>query len=598
MAERVPSSGTPTPGKSPSDDKSKANNDNKGRGFRRGSAQPKFEGKTEALKGHVYVYGDSRQSDMYTQTTKEIAEYVGRTLSYGNDIANAITNLRLPTIVEPPEPVPTPPATTLSKAQDKIFEKQIVEYCKRIAQLEENVKKVFAIVWGQCSEALREKLRALPNFTQMQSDGDGLGLLKEIQDIAFKRERGKDPWHAYFEATLQLFLFRQGDNMSLQHYFEKFQNLCDVVDHCGGGLGNVRELQQEMLTKIAADPKSPTMAEILLAKNKSRDRFYATMFFLRADRNRYGPLQKAIYNEKAQGQDRYPESLIEAYDRLATWQPEYGSGHPRGGITSDGVAFANVGKKGKTTPDKSKVTCFNCGKLGHYSNECDAPAKNNEDDDQQNGVNMFNAGVSDADLDFDDFDESGFTFSTISYHSVLCELNSDGRVSENWILLDNQSTVDVFYNKKLLRNVRRSKAGMEIHCNAGKTTTHMIGELPGYGTVWYHPEGIANILSLSRVSKKYRVTFDSSNGNEFTIHKEDGSFHRFKQSARGLYFMDTTKKATTLITTVDDKKSKYTNRDYSAALSARRLQNILGFPSTRSYIKIVENKLLRPNLGE
>ena len=44
------------------------------------------------------------------------------------------------------------------------------------------------------------------------------------------------------------------------------------------------------------------------------------------------------------------------------------------------------------------------------------------------------------------------------------------------------------------------------------------GDLPGYGTVWCHPEGIANILSLARVADKktegskdrlYRITHDS-----------------------------------------------------------------------------------------
>lgn len=182
----------------------------------------------------------------------------------------------------------------------------------------------------------------------------------------------------------------------------------------------------------------------------------------------------------------------------------------------------------------------------------------------------------------------------ISYKSVLCEINNDGKVSKDWILLDNQSTVDVFYNPRLLRNIRQSEKGMEIHCNAGTTTTRMIGDFPGYGTVWFHPDGIANILSLSRVSKKYYVTFDSTNGNEFLIHKEDGKVHRFEQSERGLFYMNTAEKSLALVTTVDDKKSKYTTRDYSAALAARRLQNILGFPSTRTFLKVIDNKLL-PN---
>ena len=136
-------------------------------------------------------------------------------------------------------------------------------------------------------------------------------------------------------------------------------------------------------------------------------------------------------------------------------------------------------------------------------------------------------------------------------------------IPDTWMLLDNQSTADIFYNKKLLTNVRKHHKHLKIHCNAGVATTNMVGELRGYGTVWYFSKGIANILSLSRVvAKGHHVTYDSQNGNEFTLTKSDGktscTSHVFKQSERGLYFMDTTdtKNDVTLVNTVDDNRNQ------------------------------------------
>jgi reverse gyrase len=107
-------------------------------------------------------------------------------------------------------------------------------------------------------------------------------------------------------------------------------------------------------------------------------------------------------------------------------------------------------------------------------------------------------------------------------------------------------------------------------------------------------KGVANILLLNRVKAKYRVTYDGTNGNAFTVHKEDGEHRTFKQSDRGLFYMDTAQTGELLINTVAENKSKYTNRDYSMAELARQIQKRIGRPSTQAFLKIIENKLL-PN---
>jgi len=40
-----------------------------------------------------------------------------------------------------------------------------------------------------------------------------------------------------------------------------------------------------------------------------------------------------------------------------------------------------------------------------------------------------------------------------------------------------------------------------LYCNAGKAIVTQKGDLKGYGTIWYYPEGIANILSLHKVQE-------------------------------------------------------------------------------------------------
>ena len=56
-----------------------------------------------------------------------------------------------------------------------------------------------------------------------------------------------------------------------------------------------------------------------------------------------------------------------------------------------------------------------------------------------------------------------------------------------WILLDSQSTVDLIANPKMLVKIRRVRGqdAIWVHCNSGVKIVYRVGDLTGYGTVWY-----------------------------------------------------------------------------------------------------------------
>jgi hypothetical protein len=99
---------SPNPGGTTGD--TKPPNNNKQRFYRRGSRKPttapgrpvarppEFEGKCKELKGHIYDCSDARQLDTFVKTTKELAQYVGRTFKKGMDARLAIERLSLLTL--------------------------------------------------------------------------------------------------------------------------------------------------------------------------------------------------------------------------------------------------------------------------------------------------------------------------------------------------------------------------------------------------------------------------------------------------------------------------------------------------------------------
>lgn len=156
-------------------------------------------------------------------------------------------------------------------------------------------------------------------------------------------------------------------------------------------------------------------------------------------------------------------------------------------------------------------------------------------------------------------------------------------VPKSWILLANRSTVDVFCNKTLLQNIREgTTATRRISCNAGVAETKLIaGDLPGSPTPACC-KGIANILLACCASQRCQVQRDSTeNGASFNVLKPDGTVLNFKPSLSGLQHFDTREHGTTLtITMAADKKDKHAACAHKRDVVTRRLQDVIGRPST------------------
>ena len=128
----------------------------------------------------------------------------------------------------------------------------------------------------------------------------------------------------------------------------------------------------------------------------------------------------------------------------------------------------------------------------------------------------------------------------------------------------------------MLSNIRKASCWMDIHFNAGKASIDLIGDLPESGLVWYHKNGIANILSIAKVERMNgveHVSYHTKRGSKFIFTKQYGTKQYLDQSYQGLHFLDTMKQSSTvMVTTVAAKNYSYSVRYYSRAVSAQILK--------------------------
>jgi hypothetical protein len=108
---------------------------------------------------------------------------------------------------------------------------------------------------------------------------------------------------------------------------------------------------------------------------------------------------------------------------------------------------------------------------------------------------------------------------------------------------------------------------------------------------------IANVLSLSSVRERFRVTQDSEKYEGIRLFRPDGDFLEFTESSNGLFYYDatpegyspnkTTSSAYSLLTTVAQNLRLYTHRQRRGIEQAQRLYQMIGRPSHATFLRMI-----------
>eukprot|EP00980_Cylindrotheca_fusiformis_P018704 scaffold6228_cov96-Cylindrotheca_fusiformis.AAC.1 len=106
--------------------------------------------------------------------------------------------------------------------------------------------------------------------------------------------------------------------------------------------------------------------------------------------------------------------------------------------------------------------------------------------------------------------------SAITLHSGKKSISGDDML--NVWTLDSATTCSIAANEKLVGdNVRLTKNKIELNTNAGSRIIDEVCDVGDIGTIRFNKDGIANILGLCDLKKKYRVTLDTAKEDAFAV---------------------------------------------------------------------------------
>ena len=102
------------------------------------------------------------------------------------------------------------------------------------------------------------------------------------------------------------------------------------------------------------------------------------------------------------------------------------------------------------------MTCYKCKKQGHYANEWDEDVGHDDITSKMSnkkGSNFMNQGQYDkveeggteGKTTYEDAESSDNEYRfTFLQHDIMCSIKDKAVIPKTWILLDSQSTIDVF----------------------------------------------------------------------------------------------------------------------------------------------------------
>ena len=111
--------------------------------------------------------------------------------------------------------------------------------------------------------------------------------------------------------------------------------------------------------------------------------------------------------------------------------------------------------------------------------------------------------------------------------------------------------------------------------------------------VWFHPGYITNVLSLTLLKRKYRITYDSELDGAFIVHRPGRKNLKFTQHPGGLHLWHPhSKREVVLVNTVSQNLKRFSRRQIEDAREACALLAKVGYPSERNLKVMIRSGML------
>lgn len=329
------------------------------------------------LEKAIFDFGPHVKPDKFQKSRVAVETHIQSTFKDPRDIIEAMRHLAPPSTLSPP-----PPPAPKDPAKPDIFELAMVaykyqyeDYHKRSSQYTADQAKAWAIIYGQCTAALRTQLEGVSTFQTCRDTYNFIDLLTMIECLCSRLGEKQHGYYAVAGTFRALCMYYQPDGMSNDDdYYHHFQSMVRVITKFAGddALGHLPTLSTKELTAICTangtHVSTASNAEKSEAAATTREKFCAALMLSGSNVKRYKNLKNDLANSFALGNDNYPGTMMAGVlDLLNNYNPPApptcsnapGNNASRTETIEEQAMFA---QNDSTDPS---VICRDCNQPGH-----------------------------------------------------------------------------------------------------------------------------------------------------------------------------------------------------------------------------------------
>jgi hypothetical protein len=249
------------------------------------------------MNGNVFeCYEEQSDRRQYAKTVEALEGYVKKTLKYSEDLAPLFAeSMAVPTLDMPDDPGETP-----SKTAEMIWAEEVKEYVKRTRALKSNLATIHAVIWGQCSEAMKSKVKSHSDYKINAANNDCFWFLKQIKAVTLQFDEKRNGFISLLNARTSFLTCRQSQGQTADEYLERLKGWANTIEYHGGTVAETHEL-------VPSEMDDGTKLSVTERKAIARDRTLAIALIRGANPTRYGTLLADLSNQYAMGNDDYPD---------------------------------------------------------------------------------------------------------------------------------------------------------------------------------------------------------------------------------------------------------------------------------------------------